>query len=70
MDKVAELPNRGKAICAWYKILRAGYTSSAVVKINGDGPVTLLTGASEIAQDSNTVPAQIVGAGEFITNLV
>lgn len=57
--KGPKLPNRGKAICAWHKFSAPGTTSSAVVKINGDGSVTLSTGASEIGQGSNTVLAQI-----------
>ena len=58
--KGPKLPNRGKAICAWHKFSAPGTTSSAVVKVNGDGSVTLLTGASEMGQGSNTVLAQIV----------
>jgi carbon-monoxide dehydrogenase large subunit len=58
--KGPEVPNRGKAICAWHKFSAPGTTSSAVVKINGDGSVNLLTGASEIGQGSNTVLAQLV----------
>lgn len=57
--KGPNVPNRGKAICAWHKFSAPGTTSSAVVKVNGDGSVTLLTGASEIGQGSNTVLAQI-----------
>lgn len=57
--KGPKLPNRGKAICAWHKFSAPGTTSSAMVKVNGDGSVTLLTGASEIGQGSNTVLAQI-----------
>jgi len=57
--KPSQDPNRGKAICAWHKFSAPGTTSSALVKINGDGSVTLLTGASEIGQGSNTVLAQI-----------
>jgi CO/xanthine dehydrogenase Mo-binding subunit len=58
--KGPKLPNRGKAICAWHKFSAPGTTSSAVVKVNGDGSVNLLTGATEIGQGSNTVLAQIV----------
>lgn len=58
--KESSSPNRGKAICAWHKFSAPGTTSSAIVKINGDGSVTLLTGSSEIGQGSNTVLAQIV----------
>ncbi|MFQ5851526.1 MAG: xanthine dehydrogenase family protein molybdopterin-binding subunit, partial [Candidatus Binatia bacterium] len=54
------VPNRGKAICAWHKFSAPGTTSSAMVKINGDGSVTLLTGSSEVGQGSKTVLAQIV----------
>ena len=58
--KGPKLPNRGKAICTWHKFSAPGTTSSAVVKVNGDGSVILLTGATEIGQGSNTVLAQIV----------
>ncbi len=57
--KGPKLPNRGQAICAWHKFSAPATTSSALVKINGDGSIMLLTGSSEIGQGSNTVLAQI-----------
>ncbi len=57
--KAPKTPNRGKAICAWHKFSAPGTTSSAAVKVNADGSITLLTGSSEIGQGSKTVLAQI-----------
>jgi CO/xanthine dehydrogenase Mo-binding subunit len=57
--KAPQLPNRGRAICAWHKFSAPGTTSTAMIKINGDGSVTLLTGSSEVGQGSKTVLAQI-----------
>ena len=51
--------NQGRAICVWHKFSAPGTTSSAAVKINADGSVTLLTGSSEIGQGSKTVLSQI-----------
>jgi CO/xanthine dehydrogenase Mo-binding subunit len=43
----------------WHKFSAPGTTSSAAVKVNADGSVTLLTGSSEIGQGSKTALAQI-----------
>ncbi|MBI4523242.1 MAG: molybdopterin-dependent oxidoreductase [Deltaproteobacteria bacterium] len=51
--------NQGRAICVWHKFSAPATTSSAAVKVNADGSVTLLTGSSEIGQGSKTVLAQI-----------
>lgn len=58
-EKKPKAANQGRAICAWHKFSAAGTTSSAAVKINADGSITLLTGSSEIGQGSKTVLAQI-----------
>lgn len=57
--KAPKTANRGRAICVWHKFSAPGTTSSAAVKVNADGSVTLLTGSSEIGQGSKTVLAQI-----------
>jgi len=57
--KIPREPNRGRAICAWHKFSAPGTTSSAVVKLNGDGSATLLTGSSDLGQGSKTALAQI-----------
>ncbi len=57
--KTPTAPHRGKAICVWHKFSAPGTTSSAAVKVNADGSITLLTGSSEIGQGSKTVLAQI-----------
>jgi len=57
--KKPKAANQGRAICAWHKFSAAGTTSSAAVKVNADGSITLLTGSSEIGQGSKTVLAQI-----------
>jgi carbon-monoxide dehydrogenase large subunit len=51
---------RGKSIVCTYKQSHAPTTSSAFVKINDDGTVTLMTSTTEIGQGSKTVMAQIV----------
>lgn len=60
-DKKPQQPNRGKGIAIWHKFSAPSTSSSAVVKLNGDGTVVVLTGASEIGQGSTTVLAQIAG---------
>jgi carbon-monoxide dehydrogenase large subunit len=57
--KASRTPNRGRAICAWHKFSAPGTTSSAIVKVNSDGSVTVLTGSSELGQGSKTVLAQV-----------
>ncbi|MBI2961471.1 MAG: molybdopterin-dependent oxidoreductase [Betaproteobacteria bacterium] len=60
-DKQPQEPNRGKGIAIWHKFSAPASSSAAVAKMNGDGTVTVLTGASEIGQGSTTVLAQIAG---------
>jgi carbon-monoxide dehydrogenase large subunit len=57
--KKPEHPRRGKGIAIWHKFSAPATASTAVVKVNADGTVVVLTGASEIGQGSNTVLAQI-----------
>ena len=57
--KKPKAANQGRAICAWHKFSAPSTVSSASIKVNADGSVTLLTGSSEIGQGSKTTLAQI-----------
>ena len=52
-------PNRGKGVASCHKNTATGTSSSAFVKIDEDGTVSVMTSACEIGQGSNTVLAQM-----------
>lgn len=56
-EKLAKNQGRGLASMIY---TCGGFSSSATVKVNEDGSVILLTGATDIGQGSNTVLSQIV----------
>jgi CO/xanthine dehydrogenase Mo-binding subunit len=50
---------RGKGIACFWKMTSSPSNSSAVIKLNDDGTITVLQGGTEMGQGVNTVVAQI-----------